>query len=69
MSDDHDLTVTDEDARLDNTEHRGIERWAWRRSWERVELSFKTLKWVEELGVGGEVCGATAKSKAKTPLK
>ena len=53
MSDDHDLTVTDEDARLDNTEHRGIERWAWPRSWERVELSFKTLKWAEELGVGG----------------
>lgn len=27
MSDDHDLTVTDEDARLDHTEHLGIERW------------------------------------------
>ena len=26
MSDDHDLTMTDEDARRDNTEHRGIER-------------------------------------------
>ena len=68
MSDDHDLTMTDEDARLDNTEHRGIERWAWRRSWERVELGFKTLKWARNW-VSGRSVGATVKSKAKTPLK